>query len=121
MADPGIAQKIGPTPFKEPEIIGVIDHAGEIGVFIIDANVQPVLALSIKRRWERRHPTVLASCVPTALVPEVTHAGQHHGKTGFIRGRDDGIVANGTAGLNDRTCAGGGCGQHALRKRKEGV
>ena len=75
MADPGIAQEIRPATLKEPEIIGVIDHAGEIGVFIIDPDVEPVLALRVKGGRKRCHLTVLAICALTTLVPEVTHAG----------------------------------------------
>ena len=39
-------------------------------------------------------------------MPEVTHTCEHHGQTSLVRGRDNVIIADRTARLNDRARAG---------------
>jgi len=42
------------------------------------------------------------------LVPEVAHAGEHHGKAGLVCGGDNFIVADGAARLDDGAGTGRG-------------
>ena len=44
LIDPDRAQHVGAGPLHELQIIGVVDHAGSVGVLEIDAEREPVLA-----------------------------------------------------------------------------
>ena len=48
MAHPGIPKKVRSASFEKAQIIGVVDHAREIGVFIIDPDIQPMLSVLVE-------------------------------------------------------------------------
>ena len=54
-------------------------------------------------------------------MPEVPHAGEHHGDAMLVGGGDDFVVAHGTARLDYRRDAGGGGVVEAVAEREEGV
>ena len=70
VGNPGIAQMVRPAALEETQIIGVVDHAGEIGVFIIDPHGDPVLARAVEiglvQIWQRH------GAKPPCLLPART-------------------------------------------------
>src|SRR5438046_7849859 len=54
-------------------------------------------------------------------MPEMAHAGEHHGYAVVVGGLDDFFVADRAAGLDHRSGAGLDAGQHAVGEREERV